>query len=175
MEPINHMFNPKEGLTDQELSNYFKKNNIPFNEIKTMKDLDKMKTAQSLVYSGSTPDDVNKGNTHHWLYAVKPDKDKTYLFDSYGQKTAYNDDFLNKNNIKFINRAKLQEYGSNVCGPYCAAFAKYLNNQGGSLGNSFDPTKLINGFYEQQGMSRNARANDEKIKQFWNENVAQRY
>lgn len=171
METITNMFDSSQGLTDEEIKNFLHVNNIPFHEIKQLKDLDKMKNAQSVVYTGSQSDEINNGNTKHWLYAVKPNKDVTYLFDSYGDKTAYNPEFFSKNNIKFINKRKLQEFGSNVCGPYVCAFAQQVN----AMGNQFEPSKTINDFYHTFRFTKNARENDETIKKFWNTTVQKRF
>lgn len=157
------LFNQKLGLSNVDLQNYFNKNKIPYHEIDSMSKIPTNKFNQAVVYSGYKKDDANNGISHHWLYYC-PNKDKNLLFDSYGDPSAYNQQFLNQHNIHFPNNKQLQEWNTNTCGEYVAAYAKHLNENPDLLS---DPHELNNSFIQQHNLTKNRVDNDEKIKEYY--------
>jgi hypothetical protein len=72
----------------------------------------------TFIHTGQTANEVNSGLKNHWLCVYGP-----HIFDSYGKYSAWkvpsNYDF-----VETIPKA-LQEYNTNVCGMYCAAYLDF--------------------------------------------------
>jgi len=88
----------------------------------------------TFIHTGNSSNTANSGLTKHWLAAYGP-----YIFDSYGKYNAWNIP-SEYSFVETIPRA-LQEYNTNVCGMYCAAYINFCaqNNSDGTddLGRDF--------------------------------------
>jgi|JI91814BRNA_FD_contig_81_35860_length_997_multi_2_in_0_out_0_2 hypothetical protein len=159
------LYDQSKGLSNLELENYFTKHNIPFNEVDSMNKLNNPRTKQSIVYTGTQPDTINNGVTKHWTYYSPFNKTKKELFDSYGDPTVYNQQFLNKNNINFVNRRQFQAFDTNVCGEYCAAWAKFLNEHPQS--SVLPSSHLVEEFAQKHNLTKNRIQNDKNIREYY--------
>lgn len=163
---ITNIKNPNQGLSDFDIKTFFKQKNIPFNELKSLQEIPNAKKSQAIVYTGREKDEINNGNSKHWLYYYKSPKGENMIFDSYGDPKAYNKEFLDKNNVKFINPYQLQSWNTNVCGPYVCSFAETLN----SLKEN-NPDKLLQNYLNKFNFSYNTNENDHKVQQYYNKTV----
>jgi hypothetical protein len=163
---ITSIEDPKQGLSNVQIKHFFSLQNIPYREL-TFTQIPTSKFIQAVVFSGFEKNSLNGGNDHHWLYFLNHGKDK-FLFDSYGDKHAYDDSFLKTNNIKFINKHRLQEWGTNTCGEYVCSFADFLNNQYNPT-QPFEPNHFIQDFLDQFKFTHNHKENDTIVKDYYNQ------
>lgn len=116
--------NPKSNkveLTDLDLQNFCKTKNYKYPGVTFLNKINSKKTC--FVFTGTTPDQYNNGHTHHWMFLCNGK-----LFDSYGN---FNNTFkLPDNNIIWVNKKRLQQFDSSVCGEYCCSFYDYINQSG---------------------------------------------
>lgn len=161
------LYDQNKGLSNVELKNYFNKHNIPYNEVDDMANLSNPRTKQSMVFTGSNPNTINKGVTKHWMFYSPFTKDRKEIFDSYGDPSVYNQDFLHQNNISFVNRKRLQAFDTNVCGEYCAAWAKFLKEHPDRANTP--STDLVEQFKQRHRLTKNHLQNDQNIKKYYEE------
>ncbi len=143
------VFSSKIALTDKNLRNFCEKNDLKYNlvELSELTDLSDI-PKYTFVYTGSSKNDANNGYTHHWLYLCG-----SYLFDSFGFQSKYK---INKNIKSIITYPRqLQEFNSDVCGEYCAAFAHFCQKE-----NKIDYTNIGVDFQNRYGLSANKKEND---------------
>lgn len=164
---MSSIYDQRRGLSNIDLKNYFEKHNIPFNEVNGLSNLNPTRTKQSIVYTGSEPDPINNGVTKHWLHYTPINNTRRELFDSYGDESAYNDQFFKNNNIRFVNRHQLQAFDTNVCGEYCAAWAKFIHEHPERATAS--PEHLLEEFIQKHGFTKNRVENDKKIQKYYQE------
>lgn len=150
--------NPKSDkveLSDLDLENFCKKNGYKFPGIVFLKSIKANKTC--FVFTGTTPDEYNNGHTHHWMFLYKG-----LLFDSYGN---YKNTFkVPDDNIIWVNKKRLQQFDSSVCGEYCCSFYDYINQT-----SKIDMVEYKNTY--ELGLDQNQ--NDHNILQWYkSQNVA---
>jgi len=118
-----------------------------------LEDLKTSNKAQAFIFTGYKPDNINEGNDKHWLF-----KQGKNIFDSYGDPKAYELPEFN-----FVNRVRLQSWGTNVCGPYCLAFSWYINKEAKSLENI---QEQFEDFYQ---LTKDHLKNDETIRKWYDQ------
>lgn len=146
----------KVALTPEELKSFCKKTNLPYH-LSTLKQLNTSSSSipkSSYVYTGSDQDDLNNGYSHHWLF-LHGDK----LFDSYG----FQDKYKLPEWVRPVhnNPARLQQFGSDVCGEYCSRFNHYVNKQ------NPDHENLGVDFSNKQGYTHDHSQNDKSTLQWF--------
>lgn len=155
----NPIFDIKHACTDTDLLNWASVNGINA-KIITLKNLNSNKSFSrtAFIFTGSKDDEYNKNNDHHWLA-----QDGNLIFDSYG---AY-DDYKLPQNFEFFKTypKRIQEFNSVVCGAYCCAWLKFIQNQAEDL----DLETLAELFKEEYGFGNNRIDNDQKVLQWYKE------
>lgn len=147
----------KYALTNDDLKSFCNLNNIPY-QLETLQNLDKTDLTQAFVHTGEKKDEKNKGNTNHWLYLIN-----NHIFDSYGDPKAF---VYPSDIIPFPNK-RYQKFGTNVCGPYVAAFCDFINTR--PEDQKWDPKEIISEFEDFFKLTNNHEANDESIQAWFNQ------
>ena len=155
------LYNWKDtALSEEDLKRFCKKNDIDF-QIADIQDFADENVATPkhkgvFLFTGNEKDDINKGNTKHFLYLWL-----NHIFDSYGSH-----DYGLSNDIGYFKNhpRQYQEYNSMVCGEYCLAFAKFIQDN--------PELKAEDGheFAEEYGLTNNKKHNDEIIKTWYEDN-----
>lgn len=147
-------------LTEDDLEKFCKKNHIQF----ALKDLQELPakgesisnnflSKGAFIYTGAKEDDRNNGSPKHFLYLWLDN-----IFDSYGSHD-YN---VSEDFGYFKNHSRqYQEYNSMVCGEYCLAFAKFIQE------NPDTPANDGHDFADEFGLTSNRKHNDEIIKTWY--------
>ena len=118
--------------SDVDLKSWCKHNKIKFNVVDLI-NLESLKEDYGYVFTGSSKNEANEGNVHHWLAVVGDE-----VFDSYGLE-----DYKLPDNYRFMKHTprQLQHYSSNVCGEYCSLLlllaSKNEQEQGSNLAQEF--------------------------------------
>lgn len=102
----------------------------------------------SFVHTGEHENEFNSGLTNHWLAVYGP-----YIFDSYGKYAAWKLP-PGYRVVQTIPRA-LQEYNTNVCGMYAAAYLAFCVEE-----NSDGTDDLGREFCIAYGFGKNREIND---------------
>jgi hypothetical protein len=100
------------------------------------------------VHTGAKANNYNSGLTNHWMALYGP-----FIFDSYGKYNAWSI----PSNFEFVETVPraLQEYNTNVCGMYSAAYINFCNSQ-----QSNGSDDLGREFCIAYGFGKNREAND---------------
>lgn len=143
-------------LTDLDIKNWCNKNNLNFNVI-DLANLEKNDNYFTFVFTGSSANHFNNGNSHHWLFCVE----NKYVFDSYGKR-----DYIIPKNFEFLPHKpeQLQHYDTNVCGEYCCLLYHDIKQHNNSLTNA---QKLGQDFVNNLQLGTDQINNDEKVLRLW--------
>jgi len=159
----------KTALSDGDIQRFFTKHNIPYHFFPNFESLTKNEQGHSsgIVHTGVKEDEFNThevngkkiSTTNHWLYYNHP-----YIWDSYGDKNAYNPKLFSEHNLKFWNPHQIQAFGDNVCGEYCCGFAwlTKTNPSGVKI-----PLEANDEFINRMKFTKNFKDNDKKILEFF--------
>jgi len=77
------IYSVKKSLTNVDLKKWCETNSLTYHEI-DLENLQDSPDRYCYVFTGATKNDVNHGNTHHWLFL-----DGNLVFDSYGNKKSW--------------------------------------------------------------------------------------
>jgi hypothetical protein len=134
-------------MDSNELRELFAKLGLTYSECE-LSTLSQNNEFYTLVHTGRTKSSANSGQTNHWLACYGP-----FIFDSYGK---YNLWHLppGYEPVETIP-GTLQEYGTNVCGMYCAAYIDFCNNS-----DSDGSDDLGREFCIAYGFGKNRKEND---------------
>lgn len=105
----------------------------------------------TFIHTGQDETEGNSGLKNHWLAAYGPN-----IFDSYGKYNAWTIP-SNYSFVETVPRA-LQEYNTNVCGMYCAAYLDFCIKA-----NSDGSDDMGREFCVSFGFGKNREQNDSII------------
>ncbi len=143
----------KTALDENQITAYCNKNNIAPFKIIVLSQLEEELNNLPLftfIFTGQEPDNFNKGYKQHWILLVG-----NHLFDSYGHIDKYN--IPESIQPVITHPARLQEYGSAVCGHYCLAVAYFATN------NKYDEDNLGTEIVAHYGFQTIRKRNDEIV------------
>lgn len=146
-------------LSEKDLESFCKAQNLPWALI-TLEQLNSAPESAPkacFVFTGNQSDSINKGYHHHWLFLYG-----NLLFDSYSYQHEYTVPSESIQAVTLHPRI-LEEYGSNTCGEYCAAFYWFVSKTQVPLDDSVGQA-----FCHYFGFSSDRRENDKKIVQWFN-------
>jgi hypothetical protein len=143
----NLIFSNELALTNKDLENFCKKNNLSF-KIVDLSEINNLNTKYAFIFTGDKKNSINKGHDHHWMFICGQ-----LIFDSYGNPNSYEipDNF---SMIKNFPR-QLQEYNSTVCGEYCCLFYKFIEKN-----QDLPESEIGEEFSNEYGFTKNRRKND---------------
>lgn len=147
MEVDPDIFSEGAIMDSNDLKELFSRLGLEYSEI-TLADLAENEQFYTLVHTGRTKNNSNSGYPNHWLAVYGPN-----IFDSYGKYSSWNIPY-GYNPVETIP-ATLQEYGTNVCGMYCAAYIDFCHNNDSDGGDD-----LGREFCIAFGFSKNKKEND---------------
>lgn len=142
-----NIFSKREALSDADLKAFCSAHNLSYSLV-DLKNLSELNQRFSFIFTGFTPDHINKGHDKHWLFV-----DGNLVFDSYGGKRDYV--LPEEYHIIRNHPAQLQEFNSTVCGEYCCAFYYFVSQH-----KHLKEDELGIKFGEYFGFTNNRRAND---------------
>lgn len=159
---MNIIASRKNALSEEQIKSFWEKNfdaKFEFRYLKDIVDKPNDLPAICLIHTGLEKNNINNGYNDHWLL-ITYDK----LFDSYSYHKHYNLKNLPKI-VSFVDLhpARIQSFGSTVCGEYCLQFLDYF------LKNQHKETNLGLDFCKEYGYSTNTVANDEKVLQWYDQ------
>jgi hypothetical protein len=151
--PELEILNPKSNsviLDEDDLKHFCQSNNLPYSLI-DLTELEQTNTPYTFIHTGAEKNAHNGGNVNHWMFLYGNN-----LFDSYGLQ----DDFIVPEWVNYVKTrpARLQEYGSNVCGEYCCVFYKFVAS---GVDQNDDSIGLE--FSDSYGFSQDRNRNDRLI------------
>ncbi len=157
------LFSPKTALTDTQLKEWCKKNNLPFHML-TLSELNSSTNlpSQFYIFTGDGPDQLNHGHDHHWLFC-----DGNLVFDSYGGgENSSSAGYKLPEHFSIIENTprRLQNYNSKVCGEYCCAFYKFSK-----ANPDIELEELGEAFSNHMGFTTDRLLNDEEVLKFYKE------
>jgi hypothetical protein len=122
MHTVDHeILNPKSEtlvMNETNLEKFCKTNSLKY-ELVVLEDLDNFKGTYAFIHTGDKKNQFNGGNINHWMFIYGK-----HIFDSYGLA----EEFLLPAWAKKVQLkpARIQEFGSNVCGEYCCTFYQFV-------------------------------------------------
>lgn len=143
------IFSTRMALSESQLRAFCKRKRLPAHFI-DLDQLDKAGERYYFVFTGEKPNEFNNNSPKHWLLL-----DGRILFDSYGRSG-----YKLPPGIHAINNSpkQLQEWGSTVCGEYCAAFLWFTFN---------NPTirehEIAEAFSDEFGFTTDREENDKIV------------
>lgn len=149
MESAKSTFYERNALDEEQLKKWCSANNLAYHMCE-LKDLDNCDSRYSFIFTGATPNHLNDGHDHHWLFL-----DGNLVFDSYGKT-----DYQLPSHFQYLKNEpkQLQNYNSTVCGEYCCLFYKFLTENA-----SLSPEEIGEAFSHEFGLTNNRQKNDQKI------------
>lgn len=150
MEVDGDIYSEKSILDENELRALCNKLGLKYNMI-DLSELGENDSFYGFIHTGTSENSYNKGNENHWMAFYGPN-----VFDSYGKHSLWKIP-SNFSWVQTIPKA-LQEYNTNVCGAYCAAYLDFCNKNG-----SDGSDDLGREFCNEFDFTKNREENDTKI------------